>query len=105
MARIVFDQVSMAYPGGIQAIDGLSLEIGDGEFMVFVGPSGCGKTTALRSIAGLEQVTAGTVTVGTGVNTWAGGNNDVPYGQVVSLPGATVTLDGKAIVENGALKL
>jgi ABC-type multidrug transport system fused ATPase/permease subunit len=64
MARIVFDQVSMAYPGGIQAIDGLSLEIGDGEFMVFVGPSGCGKTTALRSIAGLEQVTAGTVTVG-----------------------------------------
>jgi multiple sugar transport system ATP-binding protein len=64
MARIVFDQVSMAYPGGIQAIDGLSLGIGDGEFMVFVGPSGCGKTTALRSIAGLEQVTAGTVTVG-----------------------------------------
>jgi len=64
MARIVFDQVSMAYPGGIQAIDELSLEIGDGEFMVFVGPSGCGKTTALRSIAGLEQVTAGTVTVG-----------------------------------------
>ena len=64
MARIVFDQVSMAYPGGIQAIDGLSLEIGDGEFMVFVGPSGCGKTTALRSIAGLEEVTAGTVTVG-----------------------------------------
>jgi multiple sugar transport system ATP-binding protein len=54
----------MAYPGGIQAIDGLSLEIGDGEFMVFVGPSGCGKTTALRSIAGLEQVTEGTVTVG-----------------------------------------
>jgi multiple sugar transport system ATP-binding protein len=54
----------MAYPGGIKAIDGLSLGIGDGEFMVFVGPSGCGKTTALRSIAGLEQVTAGTVTVG-----------------------------------------
>jgi multiple sugar transport system ATP-binding protein len=64
MARIVFDQVSMTYPGGVQAIDGLSLEIGDGEFMVFVGPSGCGKTTALRSIAGLEQVTTGTVTVG-----------------------------------------
>jgi multiple sugar transport system ATP-binding protein len=64
MARIVFDQVTMAYPGGVQAIDDLSLEIGDGEFMVFVGPSGCGKTTALRSIAGLEQVTAGTVAVG-----------------------------------------
>ena len=64
MARIVFDQVSMAYPGGVQAIDELSLEIGDGEFMVLVGPSGCGKTTALRSIAGLEQVTAGTVVIG-----------------------------------------
>ena len=64
MARIVFDQVTMAYPGGVQAIDDLSLEIGDGEFMVFVGPSGCGKTTALRSIAGLEQVTSGTVAVG-----------------------------------------
>jgi len=50
-------------------------------------------------------VPAGTVTVGTGSNTWAGGNNAVPYGQTVSLPGATVTLDGKAIVENGALKL
>ncbi|HEX6853747.1 MAG TPA: ATP-binding cassette domain-containing protein, partial [Streptosporangiaceae bacterium] len=64
MAQIVFDQVSMAYPGGVLAIDGLSLEIGDGEFMVFVGPSGCGKTTALRSIAGLEQVTEGTVAIG-----------------------------------------
>src|SRR5690349_22714904 len=64
MAQIVFDQVTMAYPGGVQAIDDLSLEIGDGEFMVFVGPSGCGKTTALRSIAGLEQVTSGTVAVG-----------------------------------------
>jgi leucyl aminopeptidase (aminopeptidase T) len=50
-------------------------------------------------------VPAGTVTVGTGVNTWAGGDNTVPYGQVVSLPGATVTLDGKPIVEGGALKI
>ena len=64
MARIVFDQVTMEYPGGVLAIDDFSLEIGDGEFMVFVGPSGCGKTTALRSIAGLEQVTKGTVAVG-----------------------------------------
>jgi len=50
-------------------------------------------------------VPAGTVTVGSGVNTWAGGDNDVPYGQVVSLPGATVLLDGKPIVEGGSLKL
>lgn len=50
-------------------------------------------------------VPAGTVTVGTGVNTWAGGSNDVPYGQSVFLPGATVTLDGKAIIEGGNLKI
>jgi aminopeptidase len=50
-------------------------------------------------------VPAGTVTVGTGVNTWAGGDNSVPYGLTVYLPGSTVMLDGKAIVENGVLKL
>ena len=50
-------------------------------------------------------VPAGTITVGTGVNTWAGGDNTVPYGQVVSLPGSTVTLDGKPIIEAGSLKL
>ena len=50
-------------------------------------------------------VPAGTVTVGTGGNTWAGGNNSVPYGQTVSLMGATVTLDGKPVIEGGTLKL
>ncbi len=50
-------------------------------------------------------VPAGTVTVGTGVNTWAGGDNSVPYGLTVYLPGSTVMLDGKAIVEKGVLKL
>ncbi len=64
MARIIFDQVDMVYPGGVKGVDGLSLEIRDGEFMVLVGPSGCGKTTALRSIAGLEHITAGTITIG-----------------------------------------
>ncbi|MEP7026871.1 MAG: ATP-binding cassette domain-containing protein, partial [Actinomycetota bacterium] len=64
MARITFDQVDKVYPGGVKGVDGLSLEIGDGEFMVFVGPSGCGKTTALRSIAGLEEVTSGTISIG-----------------------------------------
>jgi multiple sugar transport system ATP-binding protein len=64
MARISFDQVDMVYPGGVKGIDGLSLEIRDGEFMVLVGPSGCGKTSALRSIAGLEHITAGTITIG-----------------------------------------
>jgi aminopeptidase len=50
-------------------------------------------------------VPAGTVTVGTGSNAWAGGDNSVPYSNVIFLPGSTVTLDGKTIVENGSLKL
>lgn len=50
-------------------------------------------------------VPAGSVTVGTGINVWAGGDNSVPFGLVLFLPGSTVTLDGKPIVENGALKL
>ena len=53
-----------SYPGGVQAVDGVSLEIADGEFMVLVGPSGCGKSTLLRMIAGLEEVTDGTITIG-----------------------------------------
>jgi multiple sugar transport system ATP-binding protein len=64
MAEIVLDRVSKVYPGGVAGVDDLSLEISDGEFMVLVGPSGCGKSTALRSIAGLEEVTSGTITIG-----------------------------------------
>jgi multiple sugar transport system ATP-binding protein len=64
MAQIILDQVDKVYPGGVKGIDGLDLNIADGEFMVLVGPSGCGKSTALRSIAGLEEITAGTITIG-----------------------------------------
>src|ERR1035441_5809637 len=64
MAEIVLDQVNKVYPGGVKGIDGLSLEIRDGEFMVLVGPSGCGKSTALRSIAGLEEISSGTISIG-----------------------------------------
>ncbi len=64
MAQIIMDHVEKAYPGGVQAINDLSLDIADGEFMVLVGPSGCGKSTALRSIAGLEEITAGMITIG-----------------------------------------
>jgi multiple sugar transport system ATP-binding protein len=64
MAQINLDQVDKVYPGGVKAIDGLSLSIADGEFMVLVGPSGCGKSTALRSIAGLEDITSGTISIG-----------------------------------------
>src|SRR5690349_4764683 len=64
MAQIVLDHVEKAYTGGVKAINDLSLDVRDGEFMVFVGPSGCGKSTALRSIAGLEEITAGTISIG-----------------------------------------
>ena len=64
MAQIILDHVEKAYAGGIKAVNDLSLDVKDGEFMVFVGPSGCGKSTALRSIAGLEEITGGTIQIG-----------------------------------------
>jgi multiple sugar transport system ATP-binding protein len=64
MAEIVLDHVDKIYPGGVKGVDGLSLDIRDGEFMVLVGPSGCGKSTALRSIAGLEEISSGTISIG-----------------------------------------
>jgi len=64
MATIEFDRVCKSYPGGIAAVDDLNLAIEDGEFMIFVGPSGCGKTTALRMVAGLEEISAGEIRIG-----------------------------------------
>ena len=64
MASVTFDGVGKVFPDGTRAVDGLSLEVQDGEFMVFVGPSGCGKTTALRMVAGLEDVTEGIIRIG-----------------------------------------
>jgi multiple sugar transport system ATP-binding protein len=64
MADIQLDAISKVYPDGTEAVSSVSLDIGDGEFMVFVGPSGCGKTTALRMVAGLEEITRGTIRIG-----------------------------------------
>ena len=64
MAELVLDQVDKVYDNGFHAVKDLSLEVADGEFLVLVGPSGCGKTTALRMIAGLEDITDGTITIG-----------------------------------------
>ncbi|CAN5334955.1 sn-glycerol-3-phosphate import ATP-binding protein UgpC [soil metagenome] len=63
MAGLTFDGVRKDY-GDVHALRGLDLGVADGEFMVLVGPSGCGKTTALRTAAGLEEVTAGTIRIG-----------------------------------------
>jgi multiple sugar transport system ATP-binding protein len=64
MATIEIDRVTKVYGNGFVAVDDVSIEIGDGEFVVLVGPSGCGKSTLLRMIAGLEEVTAGAVRIG-----------------------------------------
>jgi multiple sugar transport system ATP-binding protein len=71
MATVTFENVDKMY-GEFHAVKDLNLEIGDGEFMVLVGPSGCGKTTSLRMIAGLEEITSGTLRIGDRVV------NDVP---------------------------
>ncbi|MGH2595643.1 MAG: ABC transporter ATP-binding protein [Actinomycetota bacterium] len=63
MARIVLDGVTKTFPDGTHAVRELDLDIQDGELMVLVGPSGCGKTTALRMVAGLEEITSGTISI------------------------------------------
>ena len=64
MAGVTFSGVSKVYPDGTRAVADMDLAIADGEFVVLVGPSGCGKTTALRMLAGLETISAGTIAIG-----------------------------------------
>jgi multiple sugar transport system ATP-binding protein len=64
MAQIALDHVDKVYRGGLKALDDLNLAVADGEFMVLLGPAGCGKSTALRSIAGLEEINGGTISIG-----------------------------------------
>ncbi len=64
MAGITFDNVTKTYGDGFLAVSDLNLDVKDGEFVVFVGPSGCGKTTALRMIAGLEEISDGQIRIG-----------------------------------------
>ena len=63
MAEVVLKNLDKVYPGDVKAVDDFNLKIEDGEFLVLVGPSGCGKSTSLRMIAGLEEITAGTITI------------------------------------------
>jgi len=72
VARVAFDDVTKVYPGPVVAVEDLTLEAADGEFLILVGPSGCGKSTALRMVAGLERISRGTIVIGDRVV------NDVP---------------------------
>src|SRR5687768_1079947 len=64
MARVELEKVSKIYPGGVKAVDAIDLSIADQEFCVLVGPSGCGKSTTLRMVAGLEDISDGTIRIG-----------------------------------------
>jgi len=64
MAEIVLDQITKRYPDGALAVDKISMDIADGEFIILVGPSGCGKSTTLNMIAGLEDITEGELRIG-----------------------------------------
>ncbi|HUS58524.1 MAG TPA: sn-glycerol-3-phosphate ABC transporter ATP-binding protein UgpC [Planctomycetota bacterium] len=78
MAEVVLEGVTKVYPGDIAAVKNISLEIRDQEFIVLVGPSGCGKSTTLRMVAGLEEVTEGTIRIGdTVVNDIAPRDRDI----------------------------
>src|ERR1700709_2156905 len=64
MAGVVLKDVVKVYENGLKVVDRFNLDIADREFVVLVGPSGCGKSTTLRMIAGLEEVTSGTISIG-----------------------------------------
>src|SRR6185503_18278416 len=72
MAQVVLEKITKVFPGGVKAVDAIDLSIKDQEFIVLVGPSGCGKSTTLRMVAGLEEITAGTIRIGERIV------NDVP---------------------------
>ena len=63
MATVDMEKVNKVYENGFHAVKDFTLDVSDGEFVVFVGPSGCGKTTALRMVAGLEDVTDGEIRI------------------------------------------
>jgi multiple sugar transport system ATP-binding protein len=63
MAPVSLEKLTKVYPNGFEAVHEFDLEVADGEFMILVGPSGCGKTTAMRMVAGLEEITSGTLRI------------------------------------------
>src|SRR6266536_419687 len=78
MAAITLENISKVYPGGVTAVNDVSLEILDQEFVVLVGPSGCGKSTTLRMIAGLDEISSGNIYIdGRRVNDVAAKDRDI----------------------------
>jgi len=78
MAQISLEKITKVYPNGFEAVHSLNLDVAEGEFMVLVGPSGCGKTTALRMVAGLEEISRGTLRFGERVvNNVSAKNRDI----------------------------
>src|SRR6204780_4441214 len=81
MATVSLEHVTKIYANGFEAVRGIDLDIADGEFMVLVGPSGCGKTTVLRMIAGLEDISGGTLRIGErAVNEASSKDRDIAMG-------------------------
>ena len=64
MASLSLKNICKVYPNGFEAVKNFNLEIADKEFIIFVGPSGCGKSTTLRMVAGLEEISSGTLKIG-----------------------------------------
>ncbi|MFI3170079.1 MAG: ABC transporter ATP-binding protein [Faecalibacterium sp.] len=80
MKTLKFDHIDKIYSGGVQAVFDFNLEVEEGEFIVFVGPSGCGKSTVLRMVAGLEEISAGTLEIdGTVVNKLAPKDRNISF--------------------------
>ena len=69
MAEVILEKVTKVFPGGVTAVRDVDLRVHNAEFLVLVGPSGCGKSTTLRMVAGLEEITSGTIRIASASST------------------------------------